>query len=297
MSPLVQILSVLGLGLFWGLSPTFYRLMGDEGIPITHIIVMSGTGVGLGLATLNWARGVGFRVDRRSAVYGLVCGLLLNLPFALSLFVARKLPVSLFAVITSTSPFWSYGLALLMGREGLSLLRVLALAAGFLSSAVLILGRGGFEGSGSTIWALVAFGPAVLYAIYNVYTSIAWPKGVDTLTAGALESFASAVLVLPLLLLLDPVREPGDIHLGYWTLGVITLIWVVERVCYFTLIRHSGSVTTAQAVYVATPASVLLGAVFFNEPADAWLWASLALLMLALWLNNRAVGRSTAVPA
>ena len=28
-----------------------------------------------------------------------------------------------------------------------------------------------------------------------------------------------------------------------------------------------------------------------------WTWASLALLMLALWLNNRAVGRSTAVPA
>ena len=66
-------------------------------------------------------------------------------------------------------------------------------------------------------------------------------------------------------------------------------MWVMERVCFFSMIQRFGPVTTVQATYVSTPASVLFGLLMFHESADAWLWLSLALLMLALWLNNRAV--------
>jgi hypothetical protein len=52
------------------------------------------------------------------------------------------------------------------------------------------------------------------------------------------------------------------------------------------LIRDKGAVYTLQAVYVSTPAAVLFAIFFYGGGADIWLWISLSILMLALWLNN-----------
>jgi drug/metabolite transporter (DMT)-like permease len=111
----------------------------------------------------------------------------------------------------------------------------------------------------------------------------------DTLTAGTVESWASAMLALPFLIRLQPINGLADFRWGYWTVGVITLIWVVEHIAYFTMIQRSGPVTTAQAVYVASPASVLFGAWLFGERIDVRLIVCLSLQLLALYLNNRAL--------
>ena len=63
-------------------------------------------------------------------------------------------------------------------------------------------------------------------------------------------------------------------------------MWVLERIAYFILIRDKGAVYTVQATYIATPAAVLIAAIFFGGTQDIWLWVSLAILMLALYLNN-----------
>jgi drug/metabolite transporter (DMT)-like permease len=287
--PLAQVLSIVGLGAFWGISPTFYKLMANESIPISHIVVLSGLGVGGGLCLLRWLRTGRIGVSRREALYGLGCGLLLNVPFAMGLWLAKHLPVTVFAVISSMAPFCSYALALLFRREGPSRLRLLALAAGFLSSATLIVTRPEASDLSVSGWMLLALIPTALYAVYGLFASMAWPKGMDTLTAGMVESWASALLALPFLILLQPIAGAGDFHWGYWTVGVITLIWVVERIAYFTMIQRSGPVTTAQAVYVATPAGVVFGAWLFGEQIDLWLIACLALLLAALYLNNRSL--------
>ncbi len=290
MSALVQALCVLGLGLFWGISPTFYKLMGQEGIPITHVIGLSGLGIVIGLGSARLLRGHGLAIRRDALLYGLGCGVLMNVPFALGLYFARNMPITVLAVVTSTAPLWSYCLALLFGKEQPGGLRMLALGVGFLSSAVLILTRpGGGLDNTSLLWALAAFICPILYAFYNLYASLAWPERMDTMTAGIVESLASAVLVLPFLVMLEPIRGIADFHWGYWTVGVITLVWVIERFAFFTMIRFAGPVTTVQAVYVSSPAAVLFGVLLFGEQADGWLWASLALLLVALWINNRAL--------
>ncbi len=95
----------------------------------------------------------------------------------------------------------------------------------------------------------------------------------------------------PLLLWMD---SPGSAAqavqaTGYLMLFGVTVMWIAERVCYFSMIQHLGSVSTVQAVYVATPAAVLFGFLLFGETVDRWLLAGLMLLMASLWLNNRAV--------
>ena len=65
-----------------------------------------------------------------------------------------------------------------------------------------------------------------------------------------------------------------------------SILWIIERIAFFTLIREKGAVYTIQAIYVSTPAAVLWAILIFGKPANPWIWASLAILMLALWLNN-----------
>lgn len=61
------------------------------------------------------------------------------------------------------------------------------------------------------------------------------------------------------------------------------------------MIQRSGPVTTAQAVYVASPAGVLVGAWLFGERIDVWLILCLLLLLAALYLNNRALAAAKPV--
>jgi drug/metabolite transporter (DMT)-like permease len=165
MSP-AQILMLVSLGAFWGASTPLYRLMGDVHVPITHIVFLTGAGVGAGLALICLLTGRRF-LDRRLISYGLGCGLLLNVPSALSLFFARNLPVSIYATVISTSPFWTYGLSLALARARPHPLRLLALATGFAASAILTLTRSA-GGTEAAPWHVAAsFIVPMLWAFYN----------------------------------------------------------------------------------------------------------------------------------
>ncbi len=279
----MYIAALVALGLFWGLSPSLYKLMGEMGIPISHIVVFTGAGVGLGLLASIGGR---VYITRALVLYGLGCGALLNIPFALSLQFPRHMPATDFALIVSTFPLFNYMVSLAIGRERLTLKRSLAMAAGFVASAILILGEDADGGSRLTWWTAGAFSVPFLYTFYNYFCSTRWPAGADIRTVGMAESFASALTALPFLLILQPVGGPDQPPLlNYWPLLIAIAIWIVERIAYFTLIRDKGPVFTGQAVFIATPAGVVWGILIFGDAATVWLWASLALLMVALWLN------------
>jgi len=279
----MYIAALVALGLFWGLSPSLYKLMGEMGIPISHIVVFTGAGVGLGLLASIGGR---VYITRALVLYGLGCGALLNIPFALSLQFPRHMPATDFALIVSTFPLFNYMVSLAIGRERLTLKRSLAMAAGFVASAILILGEDADGSSRLTWWTAGAFSVPFLYTPYNYFCSTRWPAGADIRTVGMAESFASALTALPFLLILQPVGGPDQPPLlNYWPLLIAIAIWIVERIAYFTLIRDKGPVFTGQAVFIATPAGVVWGILIFGDAATVWLWASLALLMLALWLN------------
>ncbi len=225
--------------------------------------------------------------DRRLVFYGFGCAALMNLPFGLNLYLAGSVPPTELAIIITLSPFFSYLVALAFRHERADQRKFIAIALGFVSTLVLILSRGGTL-AGHISWPLVAsLLIPLFYCGYNTFAATAWPKGADTLQAGAFESLWSGFIILPFLLWFAPLGAQGNpALLQYWVLGVVSLMWVVERIVYFTLITEKGAVYTVQATYVSTPAAVIIGAVFFGGGTDFWLWVSLAVLMLALYFNN-----------
>ena len=274
------------LGCFWGLTPSFYKLMGEAGLPITHIIVYTGLIVGVALAIAPAMKGR-FALSREILFYGLGCAALLNIPFAMSLFFSRHVAATEYALVVSTAPFWNYLLALATGREIANRRRLGALMMGFLSSAVLIVSRGGEVEGGISLWIIGAFAVPIIYSVYNWFAGAYWPKQADIMMVGAAESVFSGLLAIPFMLVLAPPWSDAAPPLfAYWTAAAASILWIIERIAFFTLIREKGAVYTIQAIYVSTPAAVLWAILIFGKPADSWIWVSLAILMLALWLNN-----------
>ncbi|MFT3987946.1 DMT family transporter [Aestuariivirga sp.] len=282
-----HLLYFIALGLFWGLSPSLYRAMGEEHVPITHVIAYSGTGVGLALVAVGLLSGGRVDTSRQMILYGLGCSVLMNVPFGLGLIYARHVPTTELALIMSTAPFFNYAVALITGREDAAPRRLLAVALGFLASALLIVTRQGTLTGHLSWWMVAAFSSPILYCAYNTFSARFWPRGADTLSIGAWESIWAAVLMIPFLLFVQPPWGPDVPHLlAYWSVLVATVMWIVERIAYFTLIRDKGAVYTVQAVYLATPAAVIFAAIFYGGGSDGWIWVSLAILMGALYLNN-----------
>jgi drug/metabolite transporter (DMT)-like permease len=277
----------VALGLFWGLSPSLYRAMGEGQVPVTHIIVLSGLGVGLALGAAAWLSRGRINLSHDIQMYGLGCAVLMNIPFALGLIFARHVPTTELALIMSLAPFFNYTLALLSGRENAVPRRLAAIAVGFASTATLILSREGMISGQVSWWLVASFSSPILYTAYNWFAGRFWPREADTLSVGAAESVWSGIIVLPMLFVLAPPWSAELPELfAYWAVLAATLMWVVERIAFFTLMRDKGPVYTVQAVYLATPAAVIFAMVFFGGASDIWLWLSLAVLMVALYLNN-----------
>jgi drug/metabolite transporter (DMT)-like permease len=286
------------LGLFWGVSPSMYKHLSNINMHWSQTILITGFGVGVVMWLVSAWRSGTFLLDPSILRYGAVCAFLMNFPFGVNLFLAAHVPPTELSIVITTSPFFSYLLALATGWEAATGRRLLAIAAGFASTLVLILSREGMLQGQVSWWLVASISVPVLYTLYNAYGGHAWPEKADALKAGAAESLFSGLFALPLVFVLAPVGGEGSPALNdYWIMLPLVAMWVMERIAYFTLIRDKGAVYTVQATYVSTPAAVIIAAVFFGGVQDKWLWVSLALLMVALYLNNTArVVTSTSTP-
>lgn len=287
MNSLRHVLYFVSLGLFWGVSPSLYSYWGGAGVPATHIIFYSGAGIalvmGLVARRLEGAFGWTWPIQR----YALICAALMNVPFTWSLTLARHVPTAELALIFSLSPLVSFLVGVVSGRDVLTARRTLGITMGFLASAILIVSRDGMVSGEVSWWLIAAFINPVLWSCYNWFAQVNWPKGATTLSVGAAESLWSSILVMPFMLYFSPPWATAYTgSWAVWSLVAATAMWVAERVSFFTLIRERGAAYTSQAIYLATPAAVLIAMFLFGGAGDHWLWVSLALLMLALYLNN-----------
>ena len=91
--------NMLGLGLFWGLSPVITRGLTIVGVTPAQIIVFSGLIVGVCLWLLQYFTKRSSFANKRLWLYGLGCAVFLNVPFGLCLYVLTKISLATFSII------------------------------------------------------------------------------------------------------------------------------------------------------------------------------------------------------
>jgi drug/metabolite transporter (DMT)-like permease len=277
----------LSLGLFWGVTPSLYKYLADIDMPALHTIFYSGMIVGLVMLGYAMTRQVRKKIDIRIIAYGFGCAALMNTPFAINLVLAAHVPPTELSIIVTLAPFFNYVFAMAIRHESATPRKMVAIVFGFSSTLILILSREGVI-SGQISWPLIAsLSIPILYSVYDSFAAHAWPKGADTIQAGAFESLWSGLIVFPLIFWFSPFGAPENpTLLQHWAVLALAMMWVVERVVFFALITTRGAVFTAQSIYISTPTAVVMSAIFFGGGTDFWLWISLAVLMVAIYLNN-----------
>ena len=277
----------LSLGLFWGVTPSLYKYLADINMPLLHTIFYSGLIVGVVMLGYAMTRSSHRKFDLRVIAYGFGCAALMNTPFAINLYLAAYVPPTELSIIVTLAPFFNYLFAMVIRHESATPRKMLAIVFGFTSTLVLILSHEGVI-SGQISWPLIAsLSIPLLYSVYDSFAAFAWPKGADTIQAGAFESLWSGLIALSLIYWWAPFGAAGNPTLiQHWAVVVLALMWVVERVVFFNLITTRGAVFTAQSIYISTPTAVIMSVLFFGGGTDIWLWISLAILMVAIYLNN-----------
>ena len=200
----------LALGMFWGISPSLYGHWGDIGMPVSHVLMMTGFGVGLMLVLLARFQGIDWWGGRRLQLFGAGCAGLLAVSFGMGLVFARHVPPTELAIMISTSPIVNYLVALLTRRENAAPRRLMAILLGFTSTAILVLTREGMLQGSVSWWLVASFSLPFLYAAYNLFAADYWPEGVHPTAAGAAESIWLGLIALPFFVLLAPLTAARD---------------------------------------------------------------------------------------
>jgi drug/metabolite transporter (DMT)-like permease len=262
---LKPVAAFVGLALIWGTTWGVIKI-GLRSLPPLLFAAGRMLFAGLLLMVLMRVLRVGWPRARRTYGALMVVGALLATSFGAVFWAEQYVSSGLTAVLTSTSPLWTAGVAHLALRdERMTLGKTLALAIGVAGTIILFGGRVRVAGAlGSLAVAVLALVP-ILWALASV-TVKRELAGVPTITVTALQMLFGSAVLLIVALLLEAGRPitwdaGGLFALLYMTvvgscLAFFLLFWLVQHV----------RVTTSSLFSLITPAeAILFGAFLLHE--------------------------------
>lgn len=262
---LKPVAAFVALALIWGTTWGVIKI-GLRSLP--PLLFAAGRMLLAGLLLIALMRLLRVPWPRPRRTYGalMVVGALLATSFGAVFWAEQYVTSGLTAVLTSTAPLWTAGVAhLALRNERMTPWKTLALAIGVAGTAILFGGRVRVTGPlGSLALAVLALVP-ILWALASV-TVKRELAGVPTITITALQMlFGSAVLLIVALLLEGgrPITWDGG---GLFALVYMTVVGsCLAFFLLFWLVQHVR-VTTSSLFSLITPAeAILFGALVLHE--------------------------------
>jgi len=286
---------LLSLSVLWGGSFFFAKVAVGELPPLTVVFARVGLAA-VALDALLIARGQS--LFRRSTPWAafFAMGVLNNLlPFSLIFWGQTQIASGLAAILNATTPLFTVVVAHFLTRdERMNVAKAIALLAGIAGVALLI-GPEVLTRAGTGIWGEVAcLGAAVSYAFAGIYGRRFKAMGVTPMTAAAGQVTASAVLILPIMLIVDrPWTLPAAPSLGVWAAlaGIALLSTALAYVLFFRILAAAGATNLALVTFLIPLTAILLGAAFLGERLTPQHFAGMALIGLGLAVIDGRIGR------
>jgi len=282
-------LSALGelllLGAIWGASFLFIKIGVSDIRPLTFatLRVLVGSVVLLGVIALKRLPLLrGKRLWGRLAVMGAV-GIVI--PFGAIAWGTQYIASGLSAILNATMPLFTFGLAVLLGDEPLSLRRVLGLVVGFLGIMVLTWPKLQ-AGIRSEVWGQVAVIAASLsYAAAILYAKRYLAQEPPLLTAFGQVSMGCALLV-PLALAELPWQQTFTPRVIGSVLAIGVIGTAMAYILYYRLLREIGPTATSLVTYIVPLFGIFWGRIILAEILSWHAFVALALIFLSLILVN-----------
>jgi len=282
----------------FGLSFSLNRIGITAGIPFIAYVFWQCAGAALLLLATYGAFHHRFpRCDRRAlwiylgmSVFGMV------VPYLIYAFVAPRLPAGIVGLTLATVPMFTYVFALGARLEVFLFIRLLGNLLGFAGVLLIVLPDSSLPSRDMVGWVVLALAAPASFSLSAVGIARLRIPTMGSLELAAGTLTASAILMLPIVAVTDSWWWFGaPLDAGDGALIGITLIQAAMWFTLLELIRLSGPVYLSIVDNLATLTGVGWGILFFGEVHSVWVWAALALLLVAVYLVNgtgRAVRQS-----
>jgi drug/metabolite transporter (DMT)-like permease len=284
------------LGAVWGASFLFIGVAVPEFGPLTLMfarVLIAGL-IMLGVAAItqrrsDWRAALRLRDNWRKY---LVVGLLNSaLPFTLIAYSELRLPVSLAAILNSTTPLFTALIAAAWGNEALSGRKIAGVLLGVAGVAVLVggapltLGPAVLLAVLASLLAALSYGAATVYAARHL-------SGLPATLASAVQLLAATVWLAVPGTLAAPATLPSATAIGALA-ALILLSTTFAYVLYFYLLRRVGPTRTASVTFLVPVFATLWAVLFLREPFGPGMLAGMAIILLSVGLVTRKEGPVT----
>ncbi|KAA9010215.1 DMT family transporter [Histidinibacterium aquaticum] len=282
---LLALLALLGAG--WGLTTPLTKIAVRDGYGAVGLVFwqLALGAVVLGLVQLLRRRPL-VLVSGRALAFGTLIALTGTiLPNSASYQAANHLPAGIMAIAVSAVPMFAFPIALALGMDRLSALRVLGLALGLGGVALIALPEASLPAGAAAPWVLVALFAPFCYAVEGNVVARWGTAGMGPIQTLFAASVIGAILSAPLAL------ATGQFITPRWPLGeadlaliALAVIHAVVYAGYVWLVGRAGSVFAAQVAYLVTGFGVLWSMLMLGERYATTVWLALALMLAGVAL-------------
>lgn len=297
-APRLALLAVLvGLGAGWGLvQPLAVIAVSDGHKPYGLIFWQLGIAVAL-LVPAVALRGGGLPLHRRAlALYAAVATVGTLVPAGTGYRAAADLPAGILSLLLSLIPLLAFPVALVLGLDRFSALRLFGLVLGFCGVLLLVLPEAALPDRAMLAVLPIALVAPIFYALEgNIMAK--WGTG----GLGPLQVILGSSLIGL------PVAGALALALGQWitpplaqwgapetALVALSVVDIGIYAGYVWLVMRAGAVFAAQVSYLVTGFGMVWSMLLLDESFSLWVWAAMGVMFLGLALVQP---RPAALPA
>lgn len=286
MRPAVALAGIILVGASWGITQPLAKMAvsnGYRGLGIVFWQFALGVGV-LGALVLLGRKPIPLT---KPALFWYVLIALIGtiLPNAASYEAARFLPSGILSILLSTVPMMAFPIALALGLDRFSTMRLTGLGCGLIGVLLIILPDTSLPDPAMIIWLPVAMIAPLFYAFEGNLVAKFGAAGLDPVQMLFGASVVGMVLVVPLALASGTFISPlPPYEIADFAVVASSVIHALTYAGYFWLVARAGPVFASQVGYLVTGFGVFWAKLLLGESYSGWVWAAMALMLLGVFL-------------
>lgn len=194
------------------------------------------------------------------------------------------LPSGIMSIIIAMIPMLAFPMALVLGMDRFSALRLVGLVMGLVGVALLAAPGAALPDAAMLGWLPVALVGPLFYALEATYVAHRGTQGMDALQAMLGASLAGLLLCAPVMLILDQGYSPLPLGRDDLALAVSSALHALLYASYVWLAATAGAVFAAQSSYLVTAAGMVWAMVLLGERPNATVWLALGVMLAGVAL-------------
>lgn len=281
------------LGFLWGVGFILSKFAAISDIPpMAYTAWQTGLG-GLILLSLCIYQRQLPKLTFQHLSYMMAAGIIgVGIPNILSVLVLSHIDVSAQTLLLGLVPILTLMVSIILGIDRMDRERLAGLALGFLGVLVLVYPNLS-AGDGSYIWLVIGAFVPLCYALSTAGISRFRPSdgqniplATGMLLSASLTGIIGGLLTDQLWMPDFPIDNAGE-----RAVFVHCLISAFAFVVFFRLIAYAGPVFASQVSYFVTSFGIALGMLIFSEQPVLTFWFAVVLILLGVFIVNRATHR------